>query len=97
MILAIFDLQVTPILPIKFGVNGTFYSGEETQNRFSKWQPSCISYRGSLLVLPIIMILAIFDLRHLNDSYQVSSLVQEKKLKLVFQNGHHGGHHGSHL
>ena len=27
-ILAIFDLQVTPLLPIKFRVNGPFYSGE---------------------------------------------------------------------
>ena len=35
MILAIFDLQVTPMLPTKFGVNWPFGSGEETKNRFS--------------------------------------------------------------
>ena len=52
MTLAIFYLQVTPILRIKFRVNEPFYSGEEVQNRFSRW-PSCISDR---------MILAIFDL-----------------------------------
>ena len=35
-ILAIFDLQVTLMLPIKFGVNWPFDSGEEAKNRFSK-------------------------------------------------------------
>ena len=38
-ILAIFDLQVTPILPSKFGVNWPFGSGEEAKNRFSRWRP----------------------------------------------------------
>ena len=38
-ILAIFDLQVTPMLPSKFGVNWPFGSGEETKNRFSRWRP----------------------------------------------------------
>ena len=38
-ILAIFDLQVTLMLPSKFGVNWPFGSGEETKNRFSRWQP----------------------------------------------------------
>ena len=42
MILAIFDLQVTPILPSKFGVNWPFGSGEEAKNRFSRWRPSWI-------------------------------------------------------
>ena len=36
MILAIFDVQVTPILPIKFRVNGPFCSGEEVQNIFKR-------------------------------------------------------------
>ena len=39
MILAIFDLQVTPMLPSKFGVNWLFGSGEEAKNRFSRWRP----------------------------------------------------------
>ena len=38
-ILAIFDLQVTPMLPSKFGVNLPFGSGEEAKNRFSRWRP----------------------------------------------------------
>ena len=45
-ILAIFDLQVTPMLPSKFGVNWPFSSGEEGKNRFSRqrpWRPSWIS------------------------------------------------------
>ena len=32
-----FDLQVTPMLPTKFGVNWPFGSGEEAKNRFSRW------------------------------------------------------------
>ena len=39
MILAIFDLQITPMLPSKFGVNWPFGSGEEAKNRFSRWRP----------------------------------------------------------
>ena len=42
-ILAIFDLQVTLMLPSKFGVNWPFGSGEEAKNRFSRWWPSWIS------------------------------------------------------
>ena len=34
-ILANFDLQVTPMLPIKFHVNWPFSSGEEAKKRFS--------------------------------------------------------------
>ena len=44
-ILAIFDLQVTTILPSKFEVNWPFGSGEEAKNRFSRWRPSWISDR----------------------------------------------------
>ena len=39
MILAFFDLQVTPMLPTKYLVNWLFGSGEEEQNRFSRWRP----------------------------------------------------------
>ena len=48
MIFAIFDLQVTPMLPSKFGGNWPFGSGEEAKNRFSRWRlwrPSWISDR----------------------------------------------------
>ena len=47
-ILAIFDLQVTLMLPSKFGDNWPFGSGEEAKNRFSRWlpwRPSWISDR----------------------------------------------------
>ena len=39
MILAIFDLQVTQMLPTKFRVNWSFGSGGEAKNRFSRWLP----------------------------------------------------------
>ena len=44
-ILAIFDLQVTPMLPTRFGVNWLLGSGEEAKNRFSRWLP----WRPSLI------------------------------------------------
>ena len=47
-ILAIFDLQVTLMVPSKFGVNWPFGSGEEAKNRFSRWRPSWISDRNDL-------------------------------------------------
>ena len=40
--LTIFDQQISQILPTKFWVNWSFSSGEEVQNRFSRWQPSWI-------------------------------------------------------
>ena len=42
---SLFDLQVTPMLPGKFGGYWPFGSGEEAKNRFSRWQPSWISDR----------------------------------------------------
>ena len=50
-ILAIFDLQVTLMLPSKSGVNWPFGSGEEAKNSFSRWRPwrqSWISDRHEL-------------------------------------------------
>ena len=37
--IAIFDLQVIPMLPTTFQVNWTFGSGVEAKNRFSRWPP----------------------------------------------------------
>ena len=48
MILAIFDLQITPMLPTKFQVNWPFGSGE-AKNRFSRWWPSWISDRNHFI------------------------------------------------
>ena len=45
-ILAIFDLQVTLMLPSKFGVNWPFSLGE-VKNRFSRRPPSWISDRNN--------------------------------------------------
>ena len=41
-----FDLQVTLMLPTKFGVNWPLGSGEEAKNRLSIWRPSWISDRN---------------------------------------------------
>ena len=41
-ILAIFDIQVTPMLPTRFQVNWPFGSGEEVNNKFSRWPPFLI-------------------------------------------------------
>ena len=55
MILATFDLQVTLMLPSKFGVNWPFGSGEEAKK---------IDVQdGGHLGFPIGTILAIFDLQ----------------------------------
>ena len=57
MILAISDLQVTPMLPTRFGVNWPFGSGEEAKNRFQD------GGHGGHLGFPIGTILAIFALK----------------------------------
>ena len=57
MILASFDLQVTLMLPSKFGVNWPFGSGEKQKTDFQN------GGHGGHLEFPIVMILAIFDLQ----------------------------------
>ena len=64
-ILAIFDLQVTLMLPSKFGVNWPFGSGEEAKNRFSRWRPSLISDRQDFSYF--------WSTGHPDASYQVLS------------------------
>ena len=77
-ILAIFDLQVTAMLPSKFGVNWPFYSGEEAENRFSRWRPwrpSWISDQLAFQFRQYGTILAIFYLQvtpMLPTKYQVN-------------------------
>ena len=86
-IFAIFDLQVIPMLPTKFQVNFLFGSGE-AKNRFSRrwpWRPSWISDRT--------------DSRYFRSTNypgfkSVGLSVQEKKQKIDFQDGGHGGHLG---
>ena len=65
MILAIFVLQVTPMLPTKYPVNLPFGSGEEAKNRFSRWRPSWISDRNDFSYF--------CSTSHPDASYQVSS------------------------
>ena len=55
------------MLPTKFQVNWPFGSGEEVKNRLSRWPQRL--HAG----FQIVMILAIFDLRQPNASFQVSS------------------------
>ena len=65
MILAIFDLQVTLMLPIKFGVSWHFGSGEKKAKKKKKKKKK-IDFQdgghGGHLGLPIRTIIAIFDL-----------------------------------
>ena len=53
MILAIFDLQVTPMLPTKFQINWPFGSAEEAKNRFSRWRPSWIFYKNNFTLFDL--------------------------------------------
>ena len=87
-ILTIFYLQVTLMLPTKFGVSWPFGSVEEAKNRFSRWLqpwwPSWISDQNDfsyfdLLVTPKLPIV-------------LRLLFQEKKRKIDFQDGSHGSH-----
>ena len=88
-ILAIFDLQVTLMLPSKFGVNWPFGSGEEAKDGRHDGP------HGGHLGFPIRTILAIFDLQSprcfLANLESIGLSVQEKKRKIDFQDGGHPG------
>ena len=63
-ILAIFDLQVTLMLPTKFQISWPFISEEEVKNSFARWPPwwpSWISYQNniSFFVLQVTLMLPI--------------------------------------
>ena len=80
-ILAIFYLQVTPMLPTKFHVSLLFISGEETKNRF-------ISYQNNL---------SFFDVQvtpMLLTRFKSTGLLDQEKQKIDFQDCRHGGHLG---
>ena len=87
-ILAIFDVQVTLMLPTKFRVNWHLGLGEQAKNRFSRW-PSWIYYRHDF---------SYFRSKSYPDASQqvwrTGLSVQEKKQKIDFQDGCHGGHLG---
>ena len=63
-LLAIFDLQIIPMLPTEFQVNWPI--DQEKKRKMD-------SEDGRHLGFPIGMVLAIFDLRHPDASHQVSS------------------------
>ena len=92
MILAIFDQQVTPILPIKFRVNGPFYQEKKLKIDFQ--DGNC----GGHLVFLVGAILAILDLQvtlMILTKFQVSwPFGSGEEAKIDFQDGHYGGHHG---
>ena len=80
------------MLSTKFQVNWPFVSGEEAKNRFSSWRPwppSWISDQNNF---------TIFDQQvfsyFLPSFKSTGLLVQEKKRKIDFQDGGHGGHLG---
>ena len=89
MILAIFDLQVTPMLPTKFQINWPFSSGEEVQNRFSRWQPSSISYQNDFSYFDLKVTSMILSKFQVNWPFSLG-----EEMKKHFQDGCHGVHHG---
>ena len=64
---AIFDLQVTLMLPTKIQ-NWLFDSGEEAENRFSRWRQCLPSWISNLNDFRYFL-----STSHPNASYQVSS------------------------
>ena len=56
MILDIFDLLVTPMLPTKLQVNWPFFSEVEVTNRISRWQQCRISDRNDFDLLVTLML-----------------------------------------
>ena len=68
-ILAIFILQITPMLPTNFQVNWPLGSGEEAKNRFSRWRPSWISDQKDFSYF--------LSTSHPDASYQVSSQLDQ--------------------
>ena len=72
-ILAIFDLQVTPIFPTKFPAKWPSSSGEEFQKRFARLQLSWISDRNNFRYSLFIS--------HPNTSYQVMPFGSEEELQ----------------
>ena len=92
-ILPTFNLPVTPILPAKFRVNLPFASGEEAKNRFSRWSTWWPSWMSSRTIL-VIFDLQVTQMLPTKFIKSICLSIQEKKQKITFQNGRHGGHLG---
>ena len=100
-ILAIFDLQVTPMLPTKFRVNWPFGSKEEAKNRFSRWLPwlppwisDWHDFSYFFIYKSPICLLKSLESICLSVHEKKLNIVQEKKLNIDFQDRGHGGHLG---
>ena len=81
------------MLPTKFRDDWPFGSGEEAKNRFSRWllwRPSWISDLHNFYLFLIYKSPRCF----LASLESIGLLVQEKKRKIDFQDGCHGGHLG---
>ena len=92
-ILPTFNLPVTPMLPARFRVNLPFASGEEAKNRFSRWStwwPSWMSNR-TILAFFNLQVTPMLPTKFIKS---ISLSIQEKKQKITFQNGRHGGQLG---
>ena len=80
------------MLPTKFGVNGLLGLGEKVKNRLSRWLPWWPSWISDwhdfsyLIYKSPRCFLANLEL--------IDLLVQEKKRKIEFHDGSHGGHLG---
>ena len=84
------DLQITPKLPTQVRTTWPFDSGEEVKNRFFPWL-SWISDRNNFTFFFFIN----KSPQCFQPSFQsIGLLVQEKKRKIDFQDGHHGGNLG---
>ena len=89
--LAIFDLQVFPMFPTKFRVSWPFRSGEEAKKWIFKMaiMAAVLDFRSERFWLCLIY----KSPRWFLPSFEPAGLlVQEKKRKIDFQNGRHGGH-----
>ena len=94
MILAVFDLQVIPILPIKLRTEWPFCSGE-VQNRFSSWWlwlPYWIYNQNNLAIFE----LQVTQIHVLPTKFQVNWSFGKfrRRFKIYYKNGGHDGHLG---
>ena len=88
-ILAILNLYVTPMPPIKFRLNLTYSLGGDVVLRISRWPP-WIS-KGTILA---VLNLYLTVMPPINSVCSVRLAVWEVMLFEEFQNGCHGGHLG---
>ena len=86
-ILAILDLQVTPMLPTKFQVNWPSGSGEEAKNRFSRWPRPSAAIMDFWLELFYLFLIYKSPWCFLQSFKLIGLSVQKKKRKIHFQDG----------